>query len=409
MRDLYQRKPGGVFWCEFYDRDGRRARRSTKCKDRRAAALVRQRFEREAHDPNGAAAHVASPFVSEVLEHFVNDGCPSVADATLSMYLQKSGHLQRLLGHMKATDLQDIDVMKAYIAARTREGAASGTLQKELVTMRQAMFAALEAKMITFNPRICFPRFKAKYVPKDRWLPPAEVEKLLAVLPPHRQLWIVLAVYTGGRDSEIDGLRWEDIDWAGRIIRINGTKTHGAMREIPLQPVLGVVLSRSRQESGYIVGEWGNVRRDLHAACAADRAGIDPCSPNDLRRTFATWLANQGVPELVVAKMLGHGSSQMVRRVYAQLQRDLMRREMAKLSGACTTGVPASGPSEAVMSTVSEATLGHLADILTGVVLGPGIEPGTRGFSIRAPSKKFANLRSKKLACTASVPRRAAG
>ncbi len=405
MRDLFQRKAGGIWWCEFYDAAGRRARRTTHCKDRRAAALVRQRYEREAQDPSRAAEDQPVPLISEILEHFVNDGCPSVADATLSMYLQKSGHLLRLLGARRADELQDIDTMKGYIARRLEEGAASGSVQKELVTMRQALYAAMEAKQIRFNPAACFPRFRAQYRPKDRWLTPDEVIALLRVLPPHRQLWIVVAIYTGARDSEVDSLRWEDIDWARRLVHIRGTKTRGSRREVPLLHVLGSVLSRERKEAGYIVGEWGNVRRDLHAACAAGRADIPPCSPNDLRRTFATWLANEGVSEHVVAKALGHGSSQMARRVYAQLQRDLMHREIAKLSGSCTTGVPDSGPSASAVSAVSRETLGKLADILTKRVLGPGIEPGTRGFSIRAPSRKHAGLRKKKLACTTSVPR----
>ena len=90
--------------------------------------------------------------------------------------------------------------------------------------------------------------------PKDRWLTPDEVLALLRVLPPHRQLWVVVAIYTGARDSEVDGLRWEDIDWAQRIIRIRGMKTRTSMREIPLQPVLANVLAGGRNETGYIVG-----------------------------------------------------------------------------------------------------------------------------------------------------------
>lgn len=44
---------------------------------------------------------------------------------------------------------------------------------------------------------------------------------------------------------------------------------------------------------GAMFTPWSNVRRDLHAACK--RAGIAPCSPNDLRRTFADWLVEAGV------------------------------------------------------------------------------------------------------------------
>jgi integrase len=325
------------------------------------------------------------------------------------MYRSKSGHLRRLIGSRDISELQDISVMQGYIKQRLEEGAAKTTLRKELVTMRQALYAALEAKRIKFDPRICFPRFRAPYRPKERWLTPDEFLRLLLAFnawregddpalkrqgSPHRQLWLVIAVYTGGRDSEVDGLRWEDIDWKARMIHIRGTKTKtqdvtaGSDRLIPLQPVLASVLARSRQPTGYIVGEWCNVRRDLHAACSRKRANIPPCSPNDLRRTFASWLANMGVSEGSVSKLLGHGSSQMVRKVYARLERSLMAREIALLSGSCVTGVPNSGADQANEATVSQESLGKLAEMLTNTVLEPRVELGTRGFSVRIPSKK---------------------
>jgi hypothetical protein len=207
VRELFQRKANGVWWCEYYDATNRRVRRSTRCKDRRAAELKRRQYEREAHDPNRAAAHPATPPVSSVLDHFVNHGCPAVADATLSMYVQKAGHLQRLVGDRAAGELQDISVMQGYIKTRLEEGAKPGTVYKELVTMRQALYAALEAKHIHFDPRVCFPRFRGKYVPKERWLTPDEAYRLLLAFKasPARQMWIVVALYTGARDSEVDG------------------------------------------------------------------------------------------------------------------------------------------------------------------------------------------------------------
>ena len=42
-------------------------------------------------------------------------------------------------------------------------------------------------------------------------------------------------------------------------------------------------------------------------------------SPNDLRRTFASWLKQAGVDSMVVAKLLGHTTSRMVELVYGHL------------------------------------------------------------------------------------------
>ena len=46
------------------------------------------------------------------------------------------------------------------------------------------------------------------------------------------------------------------------------------------------------------------------------RLRIERVSPNDLRRTFASWLKQASVDSFVVAQLLGHSSSRMVEMVY---------------------------------------------------------------------------------------------
>jgi integrase len=43
-------------------------------------------------------------------------------------------------------------------------------------------------------------------------------------------------------------------------------------------------------------------------------AGIDHCSPHDLRRTFASHLAMAGVNEAVVQKLAGHAFRVLARK-----------------------------------------------------------------------------------------------
>ena len=46
---------------------------------------------------------------------------------------------------------------------------------------------------------------------------------------------------------------------------------------------------------------------------------------NDLRRTFASWLKQQGVDSMVVARLMGHTTSAMVERVYGHLNDKTLR------------------------------------------------------------------------------------
>ncbi len=116
------------------------------------------------------------------------------------------------------------------------------------------------------------------------------------------------------------------------MLHVPGTKTDGSDRMVEVMPPIRAMLAgRAKERAGEerLFPRWTNVRRALISACA--RAGIASVSPNDLRRTFATWLAEAGVPEMTVAQMMGHTSSAMVRRVYARIGSTAKAAAAAKL------------------------------------------------------------------------------
>ncbi len=376
MSDRLQKR-GKVYHCWFYDKNGVQIKRSTKCTDRRAAEEVLRQFERAITGAPGAAAHQTTATLESALSNLVNMGCGDLSPATVSMYLQKSGHLVRLLGALPfpppLTDVQE------YINTRKNEGAHLETIRKELVTLRRALILA------NIEPHGHVPQFKVRYVPRDTYLTLDEFQRLISTLEPLRQMWVILAVFTGGRDSEIDALAWEHIDWGQKTILLPGTKTNKSRRRIPLHPVLAEYLSASRQKSGVIVGEWGNVWRGLQSACA--RVGIDKhITPNDLRRTFASWLKQKGVDSYHVAQLLGHSTSRMVELVYGKIDQPTLKRAMDQLPGGdkfCTKYVLDSAAPVSSVSPVSRSENVQPAETLVSTVLGGGIEPPTRGFSVR--------------------------
>jgi integrase len=386
MRDrLYKR--GKVWWGWYDTPTGELRRVSTKCTDREAARLALRNFERGAQGQASVSAHT----VQEALDYLIDYGLQDKSEGTVRMYTEKGGHLVRLLGTRRLSSLNQDDV-REYIKSRLDDGAARSTVSKELVTLRAALKEANRRGHFPYDPRSIIPAFKVRYVPRDRYLTLDQFTQLLSTLNQLRQLWVLLAVYTGGRDSEIDSLTYEDIDWKRKTIRIRGTKTAGSDRPVPLHPLLAEVLRKQEKRSGLIVGEWLNVRRDLGAAC--DRVKVPRVTPNDLRRTFATWLKQAGTDSAVVAKLLGHASTKMVDLVYGRLDEATLRRGISALPGHCENSVKELGPAERPegppVPNPSTTTDGKS-------VLGKGIEPLTRGFSIREPRKRTARKRWGKL------------
>lgn len=146
---------------------------------------------------------------------------------------------------------------------------------------------------------------------------------------PARRLWVMVAAWAGLRLSEVERLRWEDVDIERGQLRVRGTKTGGSWRVVGLAPLLAQVLGQERKVKGPVVQTWHNVRRDLEVAC--NRAGVPRVTPNDLRRTFASWLVQAGESNFVVSRLLGHSTTKMVDLVYGQLNIKTLRDAVGKL------------------------------------------------------------------------------
>ncbi|MDH5673703.1 MAG: site-specific integrase [Myxococcales bacterium] len=170
------------------------------------------------------------------------------------------------------------------------------------------------------------------YTPRERALSHPEYLALYSALPPLRRPYLRAFCGLGVRDSELYRILPEHVDSDAKVVLVPGTKTEGAHRVLPPNAELMKLLCEradARDPGEPLFEPWTNVRRDLAAAC--ERAGIDRVTPNDLRRSFASWQAEQGVPELVTAALMGHSSSKMVRKVYARIGDQAKRDALAKL------------------------------------------------------------------------------
>jgi hypothetical protein len=175
----------------------------------------------------------------------------------------------------------------------------------------------------------------------------------------------------------------------------------------PQLELLRYALTHAEGEDPALFLPWQNVRRDLREACK--RAGIPPCSPNDLRRTFATWLRAAGAPTDLIAPVMGHADTRMVERVYGRLAPSDLRRRIDGLRGRsrCVTGV-----SDTVEALGLFAPSGRPAPRRRSFkfacfpVPRDGVEPPTRGFSslcLLWPNPLFPRARRKLKARPASI------
>lgn len=152
--------------------------------------------------------------------------------------------------------------------------------------------------------------------------------------------------FTGLRTSEIDGLKWKNVDLNRREIfvrealvegRVNGTKTRTSNRVVNMSQVVFDALteqySKTRKHSEYVFcnrkGEpldFRNVNRRIWAPTLL-WMGLPHRRAYQTRHTAATlWLAAGENPEWI-ARQMGHANTEMLFRVYSRYVPDVTRKD----------------------------------------------------------------------------------
>lgn len=234
------------------------------------------------------------------------------------------------LSDVRRTDVQDLaDRMLA-------EGRDPSTIRNALMPLRAVFRRAVSRGEILVNPmaNLDLPAVRGK---RDRIAAPAEAAELLGALPEgDRALWAT-ALYAGLRRGELMGLRWEDVDLAGGVIRVErawdakegeiAPKSRSGKRTVPIAAVLRDHLLehklRSGRDSGLVFGvdetrpfTASNVRKRAESAwkrenerrVKQDAQPLEPITLHECRHTFASLMIAAGVNAKALSTFMGHSS-----------------------------------------------------------------------------------------------------
>lgn len=333
---LFKRKDSPYWWVSGRNPDGSRWRASTGQQGRRAAEKAGRVVERQRLD--AAESGLVPVRLDEAIEvlrkHKVRKGC---SDATLKILDEKAARLTAVLGASRDVTRLTLADTEAYLDARRRDTVkrhgevqptSDHTIAKELATLKAALRQLRRHDIYPGDPAAIWPEeLSDVYTPRDRWLTVAEYRRLLLALPPHRVPYVALYCQTGLRYSELYGATREG--GALVVTQTKGNRRTGEVtsRLVPLSAEATAILDANPLPWK----RWHRSRMVQGLKAATSAAGVGHVSTNDFRRTFASWLCQAGVPELTVIKLMGHHSSRMVRRVYAQLAPETLEAAVLKL------------------------------------------------------------------------------
>jgi integrase len=214
------------------------------------------------------------------------------------------------------------DLCRDYTARREAAGISQGSIHTELGHLRSAMTFATRRGLIDRAPHINRP---AKPTPKERFLTPAEVARLVdAAQAPHIGLAIHLLFATAARVGAILDLTWDRVDLDRGMInlRLDDARTRKGRAIVPINRGLRAALQTARAAAltdhviEYAGGRVANIRKGFTAA--ATRAGIEDVTLHTIRHSAAVQMVSSGVPIEKVAQYLGHSNAQITYSTYAR-------------------------------------------------------------------------------------------
>ena len=156
-----------------------------------------------------------------------------------------------------------------------------------------------------------------------RWLTPEHAATLLRELPDHQRETVLFALATGLRQANVVKLEWSQVDLERGTAWIPGDQAKGGRDiHISLNDTAIAVLKRQVGKHATRVftydGKPFNRAYTVAWQKALKRAGIENFRWHDLRHTWASWLAQKGVPLTDIQEMGGWETYAMVKR-YAHL------------------------------------------------------------------------------------------
>jgi integrase len=170
---------------------------------------------------------------------------------------------------------------------------------------------------------------------RERFLQPAELPAFLAAVEASRlRDFFMLALLTGARRSNVQAMRWQDLDLTEAVWTLPADTTkNGASHAVALPPEAVEILEQRKRERVVNAvwvfpgsGKTGHLVTPRKAWLEVlEAAGLDEdLRIHDLRRTLGSWQARAGASLQVIGKSLGH-KSQQATAIYSRLDLDPVR------------------------------------------------------------------------------------
>ncbi len=370
VRGLYRRPDSDIWWTSYTTADGRRVRESTGTADYDTAKRVLD-------DKRGrlARGEILLPRLDKIT---YNEARADLLDYYETRQTRDPAEAERRLAHLDpffaGRRLASVtpDIVTAYARSRQSEGAANGTINRELATLSKLLRLAYKHGKL---PRLPVVEKMPEAAPRAGFVTREQFVTIRQHLPEELRVAVTVAYTFGWRKREVLNLRRHHYNPQDGTLRLDpGTTKNREGRVIRLTPELRTLLDAQVERVRELEREAERVvepRKPWLAACAA--AGLPGILIHDLRRSAVRNMEQAEVSRSVAMKLTGHKTESVYRRYAIVSAADLeeaARRLAGIPSGSVTVLSRSAGAAGKGVSQLREEMVGR-----------DGIEPPTPGFS----------------------------
>ena len=359
---IYQ-QPNGTYCARFVDKFGRRkSKRSKKLQE------VRQWIADATYiDEHSDLDQATDMIVDAWFDYWISIKKQTVRPNTVRNYSERyERNIKDVIGKKLLTEVKPIHCQTIF-PKMAEEGYKTTTIYQTRIALYNMLEFARENDVLITNP--C-----KKSVKSDMGKPSDKKEALTidvqkkfleAVVGYSYENQYRFVLQTGLRTGELIGLKWSDIDFENRTMKIERSmeyrykvgewrvgppKSKSGYRTIPLTDEAIRILENQRAKNKklkLIPIEWNdtvflcrngtpvkNSTYDTGLFKYCDRVGIPHFSMHVLRHTFATRCIEGGMKPKTLQKILGHSNIGITINLYVHITEDEKHREIDLVADA---------------------------------------------------------------------------
>ena len=240
-----------------------------------------------------------------------------VTEGTLYEHSLSLRNFERIVGKCNSKQITQ-NVIDKFILERTNE-VKRATLNKDIRNIKTFVYWCKEQRYLNGNLKLKELKIEERAV---KSLNDGQIKNLLSAagLYPAMKMRILLALATGLRNGDINSLRIADIDFEKNCICSRSKKSKKCM---PSRPVSAEVMSElSKYVCSLDVGLEKLFKtkfpyRKWRKIC--EKSGLSGLKFHDLRKTFCSLLAQNGVSTAVTQRLLEHSSPNLTNKIYTNV------------------------------------------------------------------------------------------